>query len=229
MAYRRFLIGLMLVSAPFLTSPVRGQSLAELAQRTREAREKAEADRAKAADVKAVSDSSGQNATKTDGAKSQSIDAASKRAATPPIYDEQSLKGLARSDSTAPATSAPASPTDAASGSATSPVATSKPGDVVKDEAWWKARMARLRAKLQQAQTEYHAMAMLVTRLEGVRDNVPEHGFSVAQAYAAATAELAKAKAQRDIAIGAMATAKSAIDAAEEEARVASVLPGWLR
>jgi hypothetical protein len=89
--------------------------------------------------------------------------------------------------------------------------------------------MATLRSKLDQAATERQAKATLVARLELVRDNVPDHGYSVAQAYASASSELAKARADLQICIGAENAARVAIMDAEEDARTHGVLPGWLR
>ena len=99
----------------------------------------------------------------------------------------------------------------------------------LRDEAWWRARMTELRAALEKAQKERQAKATLVARLEAVRDNVPDHGFSVAQAYANASAELAKARADLDVCVANEKAAKAAINAAEEDARTHNVLPGWLR
>ena len=62
-----------------------------------------------------------------------------------------------------------------------------------------------------------------------VRDNVPESGFSVAQAYAAASSELAKARADLEVCIATENAAKATISAAEEDARTHGVFPGWLR
>jgi hypothetical protein len=68
-----------------------------------------------------------------------------------------------------------------------------------------------------------------VKRLEVVRDSVPERGYSVAQAYASASSELAKARKELEICVGTENAAKQAISAAEEEARRLGVPPGWLR
>jgi len=59
--------------------------------------------------------------------------------------------------------------------------------------------------------------------------NLNDRGFSVAQAYANASAELAKARADLDVCVANEKAAKAAINAAEEDARTHNVLPGWLR
>jgi hypothetical protein len=86
--------------------------------------------------------------------------------------------------------------------------------------------MTGLRANVSQATAARASKAALVSRLEAVRDNVPERGFSVAQAYAAASSELAKARADLEVSVG---VEKAAVSAAEEDARTHGVLPGWLR
>lgn len=211
------------LAAPVAT--IHGQSLAEIAQKAKEARDKAEADRAKAASAGASTDNSSTSGKDADKSKTPPAPAAHK------VYNDQTLKEVVPPLAEPAPPPAPASTTATPDGAtATTPATTAtRTDDVVKDETWWRARMTRLRATLQQAQTEYDAKVKLVARLENVRDNVPERGYSVAQAYAAASAELAKARADQDVAAGAVKAAKAAIDAAEEEARVAGVLPGWLR
>ena len=98
-----------------------------------------------------------------------------------------------------------------------------------KDEAAWRARMTALRGDLTLATDTRTAKETLVKRLEGIRDNVPGHGFSVAQAYTTASSELAKARAELDAAISAVKAAELSISLAREEARRAGVPPGWLR
>jgi hypothetical protein len=205
-----------------IAPPAQSQSLGEIAQKAKAAREKAEADRAKAqaeADGKAPAPSS------------SGMSGTSPKAGATKTFTNESLKSLPASPDTSPALSAPSSqvkPQPAREEA--NPKATSENvPQVMKDEAWWRARMSKLRATLAEAETAFAAKTTLVVRLERVRDNVPERGYSVAQAYAESSAELAKARSEAALAAGAVRAAKVAIEDAEEEARVSRVLPGWLR
>jgi hypothetical protein len=203
--------------------PAQSQSLGEIAQKAKAARAKAEADRAKAqaeANGKAPAQPSSGSGT-------------SPKAGATKTFTNESLKSLPPSPDTSPALSAPSSqvkPQAAPGSEDASPKATSENvPQVMKDEAWWRARMSKLRTTLAEAETTFAAKTVLVARLERVRDNVPERGYSVAQAYAEASAELAKARSEATVAAGAVRAAKLAIEDAEEEARVSGALPGWLR
>lgn len=191
-----------------VTSPLLAQSLADVAKKAEEERAKAKREQAKSADTKNADD-----AKKTAKAPTK-------------VYTNKNLV-----DVPSPPAAASAEPTksEPAGKNTSNKAATEKSDESAKDEAWWRTRMAGLRANLVQATNARVSKAALVKRLEAVRDNVPERGFSVAQAYAAASSELAKARAELDFCVGAENAAKAAISAAEEDARRAGVLPAWLR
>jgi hypothetical protein len=99
-----------------------------------------------------------------------------------------------------------------------------KPGQPVRDEAWWRARMTGLRANVDQATAACVPKAAVVARLEKVIEIAPP-------AYTTTTHELEKARARADweTCVALADVAKAAVGAAEAEARRAGVLPGWLR
>lgn len=101
---------------------------------------------------------------------------------------------------------------------------TEKPGEPVRDEAWWRARMSGLRANVDQATAACVPQAALVARLEKVIESVPP-------AYTRTSHELEKARARADLdtCVALIDMAKAAVGAVEEEGRRAGVLPGWLR
>jgi hypothetical protein len=101
---------------------------------------------------------------------------------------------------------------------------TEKPGEPVRDEAWWRTRMTGLRANVDQATAACVPKAALVASLETKRDSVP-------QFYTITSSELEKARARADLdtCVALVDVAKASVGAAEEEGRRAGVLPGWLR
>jgi hypothetical protein len=102
---------------------------------------------------------------------------------------------------------------------------TEKPGEPARDEAWWRTRMAGLRASVDQTTAACVPKAALLASLERAIEIPPP------PAYTISSHELAKARARTDLGtcLALIDAAKAAVGAAEEEGRRAGVLPGWLR
>ena len=99
-----------------------------------------------------------------------------------------------------------------------------KPGEPVRNEAWWRARMTGLRANVDQATTACVPKTAEVARLEKMIENLPP-------AYTRTSHEVEKARARADLetCVALVGTARAAVGAAEEEGRRAGVPPRWLR
>jgi len=155
------------------------------------------------------------------------------KASAPKVYTNKDLPASA-----AAPVAADTAPLPSASAAST-PIATvgDLMGDgsrVVRDEAWWRKRMTTLRDKLAQDESACVPKRELVNRLSGMMNAIPDEAPAiVAGGYIAAAGaigtDLVKAKAELKECQGHIAVDKRLISDAEEDARVHSVLPGWLR
>jgi type IV secretory pathway VirB10-like protein len=120
----------------------------------------------------------------------------------------------------ATAAAAPAAAVDAAA-----PKAEAKPaGEPEKDEAWWKQRMVQARESLRRNEAFLDALQSRINSLSAdfvARDD-PYQRAKIGEDRQKALAEMERV--QTEIALG-----KKQITDIEEEARKASVPPGWLR
>jgi hypothetical protein len=123
------------------------------------------------------------------------------------------------------APAAPAAAPEKATGKpAEAPAEPVKPGEPVKDEAWWKQRVSQVREELRRNEMFADALQTRINSLANdfaSRDD-PYQRAEIAQERVKAIAELDRVKADLD------ANRKRIADI-EEEARRAGVPPGWLR
>lgn len=124
--------------------------------------------------------------------------------------------GTSSSGSGAPATTPSTAATDAA--------AKSEPATPVKDEAYWRQRMSAARDNLNRLQTFQDALQTRINTLttDFVNRDDPAQRQVISSDRQKALAELDRVK--KDI-----QETQTSIAATEEEARRASVPPGWLR
>jgi hypothetical protein len=131
-------------------------------------------------------------------------------------------KDLPPSAAKAPATDAP---TPAPAVDAAAQKAEAKPaGEPEKDEAWWKQRMAQARENVRRNEAFLEALQSRINSLSAdfvARDD-PYQRAKIGEDRQKALAEMERVQAE--IALG-----KKQITDIEEEARKASVPPGWLR
>ena len=130
--------------------------------------------------------------------------------------------------STTPPAVTPATPPAAAA----APAADAKAGDEkkpdeekdLKDEAYWRARMASAREELRRAEMFRDALQSRINALSAdvVNRDDPYQRAKIAEDLQKAVSELARVKTDIE-------TATKAIADLEEEARQAGVPPGWLR
>jgi hypothetical protein len=219
--------------------PARAQSLAELAQKTKEAREKAEADRAKAAaeaSAKCPSDAGRQSAAPKSPACEPSKPAPPKK-----TYNDDSLKQLAPSADTSSAlpvppstdTSTKESAIKASSKEGSSKASAENADQPIKDEAYWRERMATLRGNLARDNAACVPIAQKVNELDALYADSIFYidGKAMVNRASAAVIETKQVEANAELreCRAKVALDQKAIDAAEEEARRLGVLPGWLR
>jgi hypothetical protein len=235
--YLRLVAVMVSVFAGALPTSARAQSLGEIAQKAKEAREKAQADSAKAAaDAKAKcpADTAAQGAA----TKSPSCDPA-KPAAPKTVYNDDSLKQLAPSAGTSPAVPDPTS-TDASTKEAANkasskegPPKTNSTDQPIKDEAYWRERMTTLRGNLARDNAACGPIEQKVRELDALyADSVfYVDGKAMVNRASAAVIETRQVEANAELrqCRGKAALDQKAIDEAEEEARRLGVLPGWLR
>ena len=155
---------------------------------------------------------------------------ADRRKAQPPsgkVYTNKDLPASAQVPAAAPASGpepgTPAAPAAAAAAAAEKP-AEQKPEGEIKDEAWWKNRMMSTREELRRNEMFAEALQTRINALSRdytSRDN-PAQRRQIGQDRAEALSELNRVK--QDVERG-----KKQIADIEEEARKASVPPGWLR
>jgi hypothetical protein len=124
----------------------------------------------------------------------------------------------------APAGEAPGGKPAEAPGEKPAEPAGEKPQEPVKDEAWWKERVTRVREELRRNEMFADALQTRINAFatDFVSQDDPYRRAEIAQQRATAIAELDRVKADLDANRKAMATI-------EEEARRAAVPPGWLR
>ena len=128
-----------------------------------------------------------------------------------------------------PSAAKPATTTDATTSSAAADAAAQKPdakpaGEPEKDEAWWKQRMAQARESVRRNEAFLEALQSRINSLSAdfvARDD-PYQRAKIGEDRQKALAEMERVQAE--IALG-----KKQIVDIEEEARKASVPPGWLR
>jgi hypothetical protein len=135
------------------------------------------------------------------------------------VFTNADLKDAPPASATSPASAKPEVPAKD-----TPNKTTEKPGEPVRDEAWWRARMTGLRADVDQATAACVPKAALVERLDKMVENVPPIYTRTAHEV-----EKARARAELETCVALVGTAKAAVGAAEEEGRRAGVVPGWLR
>jgi hydroxypyruvate isomerase len=92
------------------------------------------------------------------------------------------------------------------------------------DEAWWKGRMNQAREELRRSEAFAEALQSQVNALTGdyVNRDDPNQRTKIGEDRQRAITELNRVKQSAE-------QAKKAIAAIEEEARLASVPPGWIR
>jgi hypothetical protein len=154
---------------------------------------------------------------------------ADRRKAQPPsgkVYTNKDLPASAQ----IPAAAAPASgpetgtPVDPVAAAAAEKPAEQKPEGEIKDEAWWKNRIMSTREELRRNEMFAEALQTRINALSRdytSRDN-PAQRRQIGQDRAEALSELNRVK--QDVERG-----KKQVADIEEEARKASVPPGWLR
>lgn len=126
----------------------------------------------------------------------------------------------------------PAAPAGEAPGQKPAEPAGEKPADQpadkaeepVKDEAWWKERITRVREELRRNEMFAEALQTRINAFatDFASQDDPYRRAEIAQQRATAIAELDRVKADLD-------ANRKAMAAIEEEARRANVPPGWLR
>jgi hypothetical protein len=124
----------------------------------------------------------------------------------------------------APAGDAPGEkPAEAPGGKPAEP-AGEKAQEPVKDEAWWKERITRAREELRRNEMFADALQTRINAFatDFASQDDPYRRAEIAQQRATAIAELDRVKVDLD-------ANRKAMAAIEEEARRASVPPGWLR
>lgn len=117
-----------------------------------------------------------------------------------------------------------AAPEKAAGKPAEAPGEPARPGEPVKDEAWWKQRVSQVREELRRNEMFADALQTRINSLANdfaSRDD-PYQRAEIAQERVKAIAELDRVKADLD-------AGRKRIADIEEEARRAGVPPGWLR
>jgi hypothetical protein len=123
-----------------------------------------------------------------------------------------------------PPASAAAAPAAPSSPSAAAPAGKPEEKEPAKDQAYWAGRMKELRTQIERDQTYADALQTRVNSLSAdfVNRDDPAQRAAIATDRQKAAAELDRLKLQIEV-------TKKAIAALEEEARRASVPPGWLR
>lgn len=200
MCARRF--ATVCLAAFVASSAAQAQSLAEVAKKAQEQRDKAKADAAKAEAATGVAAKDG----KTTAAKT---------------YTNRDLKDAAPPASLASSVPAPLAATDKAA--ADTPVESSK--EVVKDEAYWRARWTPLHAKigadLNKGVTLASRIYSLTVELVGIGPlNARRAGVEAERQRLITEAQTLDDTIRAD---------KAALAAIEEEGRRAGALPGWFR
>jgi hypothetical protein len=99
-----------------------------------------------------------------------------------------------------------------------------KPGEPVKDEAWWKQRIGQVREELRRNEMFAEALQTRINSLTGdfTRRDDPYQRARIADDRAKALLEMDRVKADLE-------SNRKALAAIEEEARASGVPPGWLR
>ena len=99
-----------------------------------------------------------------------------------------------------------------------------KPQEPVKDEAWWKERITRVREELRRNEMFADALQTRINAFatDFASQDDPYRRAEIAQQRATAIAELDRVKADLE-------ANRKAMAAIEEDARRAAVPPGWLR
>jgi hypothetical protein len=219
--------------------PARAQSLAELAQKAQQAkegREKAEAERAKtSADAKATKEKT--NVAKPSEANPSESPSKEqpKRSFTNKDLDHLSIPGSTTASESASARSGTAgtqlpkvevttADTEAARSAAYRTAAK-------KDEAYWKARMQDLHNRLSADQTFLKAAVARAHELDVRLHKSPDNADYIVDRLVRAEVQYQWDDAVKELSrLNALVTNDTrAISVAEDEAREANVLPGWLR
>jgi hypothetical protein len=188
---------------PSFTPTTHAQSLGELAKKTQEQREKVKTD---------------EQAKKGDGQ-----DVKVKK-----VYTDKDLAAVPPPPPTTPGEAPEAAVKETATGAATE-----KAAEPVKDEAYWRGRMATLRGNLARDKAACEPISAKVRDLDALyADSIfYVDGKAMVNRASAAVIETKQvdAKAELQQCAAKVASDEAAISTAEEEARRLSVLPGWLR
>ena len=199
---------------PFLTLNLDAQSLVEAAKKAQEQREKAKAEQAKTKSADTTSPESPDKTTKPPAKK---------------VYTNADLGAVPPP----PPTTAGEKKAGAAVNETATGAATEKAAEPVKDEAYWRGRMATLRGNLARANAACEPLAAKVRALNTLYAESIFYvdGKAMVNRASAAVIEtkLVDARAELMQCTPKVALAEAAIGAAEEEARLLGVLPGWLR
>ena len=147
-----------------------------------------------------------------------------KAASTVVLTDKDVPRATTPTPQPAPAGEAPGEKPAEAAGEKPAEQAGEKPQEPVKDEAWWKERVTRVREELRRNEMFADALQTRINAFatDFASQDDPYRRAEIAQQRATAIAELDRVKADLD-------ANRKAMAAIEEEARRASVPPGWLR
>jgi hypothetical protein len=147
-----------------------------------------------------------------------------KAASTVVLTDKDVPRATTPAPQPAPAGEAPGEKPAEAAGEKPAEQAGEKPQEPVKDEAWWKERVTRVREELRRNEMFADALQTRINAFatDFASQDDPYRRAEIAQQRATAIAELDRVKADLD-------ANRKAMAAIEEEARRASVPPGWLR
>lgn len=140
------------------------------------------------------------------------------------LTDKDVPRATAPPTPAAPAGEAPGEKPAEPAGEKPAEQAGEKPKEPVKDEAWWKERITRAREELRRNEMFADALQTRINAFatDFASQDDPYRRAEIAQQRATAIAELDRVKADLE-------ENRKAMAAIEEEARRASVPPGWLR
>jgi hypothetical protein len=206
----------LLVASLSMPTALHAQSLADIAKKAQEQRDKAKAAAAEKAKTEGEQGKGGASTDKLNAAPTK-------------VYTNKDLPG----DSTRPAAIPVETKAEPAVDETSNKAATKKPDEPVKDEAYWRGRMTTLRDNLARDKAACEPLAEKVRVLDGIyADSVfYVDGKAMVNRASAAVIETKQADAKAELR---QCTAKVALDQStiatvEEEARRLGVLPGWLR
>jgi hypothetical protein len=206
----------LLVASLSMSNALHAQSLGELAKKTQEQRDKGKAEAEKA---------------KSDGAQGKAASATGQ--SSTPSAKVYTNKDLVNDPAQPPAVPAEAKTQPTVKEASNKEAETAKSEEPQKGEAYWRRRMATLRGNLVSANAACVPLADKVRELDAIyADSVfYVDGRAMVNRASAAVIETKQADAKAELrqCVAKVALAETAVATAEEEARRAGVLPGWVR